>query len=695
MTSVAQRWRHGDDTAARPIVAHVGDAQPAQLVEVRLGNFVRGYQPWTTHDVGAVIWGEKPSKPWQATWTPRTPWIELPNVFQVDITQDFSTNGVAVATIQLENVLMLALNGATGLSYHTLQRGGLSPFRGSKLDLPSADPHYSPPPNQWANYLTKNAQIRVWQGYGDAMDPAFVGMVDDVDMTSHPDQLTITARDSGQVLVDERIFGWVKSKQLPEPTRFITRNRRKGKGMGYDASASSVRAGHPARFATDTSLDTRWISADHTDDGVTEWVQVRLPRGTYDSFAIHNAYPGMEVYAAIYAHSAGLKGGCKLDGQAIDDGWVAVGNGLVPGDNGGFPWLRHWPTMSDKGNAHSLKHTLELGDGSILRIAYRNLYRVGRAYRAGTVRLAGIKRLPLPKSQRQRKVVECDDVSDVVKVCLRWAGFKEWRITEVGAQLVDDPNDETRWTFNRQNSLMDVIQGCCQTSGYVFYVEPSDDPESLGVAVFEPNQALKRRAHQTLKDADLLTGVQTKATDEPLSYIIRVRGAERKKGGHMLGSDHSRRAMAVYRPPWTTNLRLAGIIKHFIADPSSNPQLKQLKSDAECMVVAQLVALQMALQAYTGTFETAGNPGFTLNDQVAVFDEGTGLNTRVYISNRSSSFVKGTDGQESTFKTTLGGALVDVDDVRQVIADLQNTLRSMGRATDRVQLGDSFYMEID
>lgn len=681
--TLVEAWASGE---------HVGDARPVQRIDVRLGHFVHGYFPWDAPIDGADIYGESPRRPWQAVWTPRSDWRVLPGDESCDIEQDFDSQGIAVATISISTDVLTPVVGPNG-AYHLIERGALSPFRGSPFDLPTRDPKYDVAPNDWYGYLTKNAQIKVWQGYGDDLEPTFTGMVDDVDVTSHPDHISLTARDFGQVLTDERVFGWVKSKQVPEPTIFRTTGKsKKDKGVGYDASASSHRAGYLPRFVVDDSSDSRWLSANHSTEDVTEWVQIRLPKGRYDSFAIHNAYPGMEVYVGVYARSDGLgAASCRLDGAAIADGWVEAGNGNVPGTEGGWPYLRRWGTMSDQGNAHKLKHSLEVGDGSVLRVGFRNLYRIDAGvYRAGVARLAAIKRAPIftaTKLGNRRKRIECEDVADVVKVVLRWAGFKEWRVAQTGAEIKGD------WPFNRANSLREVIAKCEEITGYIFYMDPpTADDGSLGVPVFEPNYAIKNQAPQAvLTDDDLLTGLQAKASDEPLSSIIRIRG-KGAKTGFTLGVDQVKKVMAVYRPPWARNKRLAGVIRHFIADSETIPALKRLTSNDECMVMAQLVALQMALQAYTGEVELPGHPGLNLNRQVQVFDRGSGLNTRLYIARRTSSFQT---GENAAFKTTLGGALIDETDVQLVIRELQATLRRMGRPTDRVQIGDALMVEID
>jgi hypothetical protein len=48
----------------------------------------------------------------------------------------------------------------------------------------------------------------------------------------------------------------------------------------------------------------------------------------------------------------------------------------------------------------------------------------------------------------------------------------------------------------------------------------------------------------------LLTGIDVKQTDEPLAYIIRVRGRE-SADGQRSAAAAPKRIMFTYRPPWT------------------------------------------------------------------------------------------------------------------------------------------------
>jgi hypothetical protein len=847
----------------------VGDARPLAWVLVRTGRFQRGYTPWTTKKgdgarVNARIYGEKESRPWTGTWTPESAWVLLPNIQTVELTQDFNNNGITIATISLDNVVLTERTGPFEDIYHLIERGYLSPFRGS--DGPARVS--TPPANEWYGKLARKSQIEVFEGYGeDAMTCTFSGLIDDCDLSSSPDLIRITARDFGQTLTDQSVFGWVISPQLPEPTVIrslgVGADGSEGTGVGYNASASTTRSGHPARFVIDTDAQTRWLSHDHTTPDNTEWVQVRLPRGRYDSFALHAGYAGMEMFVGVWARSDGLGGEpCLIDGEPIADGWIHPSDlpdpsrgGDVPGDNGGWPYIRRFNTVSDTAHTNTFRatlelgddsvlrvgfrnlanptpgvfragverlagikrtsptavrlravgssatasstregsdatnvtdskretvwlsddhttpgntewvevrlprghydsirldpayagmdlyvgvyarqgtrkrpalvdggevsdgwvdlglgdvpgghggwpyvhdvagldrpdsvatiplgHTFELGEDSVLRVAFRNLAAAGGAYRAGVSRLKALTRTGVEQPDAPTKIVQVGDLSDLVKVCLRWAGFKEWDIEPVGAPLKGTVN------LNRASTLMDVIRKVQEVTGYVFYIAPPSDADgSIGVPTFRSNQSIADApaGMPELHDTDMISAIQAKVTDEPLGYIIRVRGkTTSKKWGLTLGAQQETAVMAVYRPPWTRANKLSRIIRHVVHTE------RKLTHTNQCMVMAQLIALQEALVASASQVDIPGLwNAFALNQQVGLVDTGTGLNTRLFIASKSSTF---TAGEKASWTTTLGGALIDTDDIRGVVADLRVTLAGMGINPHKINLGDPF-----
>jgi hypothetical protein len=81
----------------------------------------------------------------------------------------------------------------------------------------------------------------------------FTGLIDSVDMTSHPDHMTITALCFGShTLGQQRLFNNVKAPKLVAPITFADRLKNTDtKNVGGGATASSVSHNKRARNVTD------------------------------------------------------------------------------------------------------------------------------------------------------------------------------------------------------------------------------------------------------------------------------------------------------------------------------------------------------------------------------------------------------------------------------------------------------------
>jgi hypothetical protein len=441
--------------------------------------------------------------------------------------------------------------------------------------------------------------------------------------------------------------------------------------VAKDAEASTERDGYPASMVIDETTSTGWISHDHTTPDNTEWVEIHVPQGRYDSFQIHTDYGHLDMFVSVYAHNRKRKkktGGyedipCQVDDvdQPLGGHWIDMGYGDVPGDNGGVPLFVRYPDVGPqpKGQPEKYRfgHKLELGDGSVIRVHFRNLFKINDKYRASVNKLKAYTRTGVKQPDVEKPVakIEVEDASDIIRVILRWAGFKEWEIENTGVKLKGD------WVFNRQTYLIDVIKKVQEATGFIFYIGgPSADDHSIGVPVFRSSYLLRDDIQDmpTVRDKDMITAVQAKLSDEPLGYIIRVRGAA-SDAGKQLGADKTKKLMSVYKPPWHT--RMGGILKHVVEEW---PRLAdQLSVD----VAARLIAVQQALASATATMEIPGHPGFELDGQVGMWDTDTGLKTRLYIARTASTFIQ---GKQASWKTEVGGSLLDTPDIVDAKRDL-------------------------
>jgi len=659
------RWRSGQ---------HVGGATPHMVVEIQKGRFKHGEYAWVGDDVDAIIPGESKARPFRAKWVSESEWLAIPGILEFKTQQDFSANGISVASLTIENVGYVEKTSPLGGVYHLIEQGYLSPFRG-----------YNPPDrpgkpgvkkNSWFDLLARAARVRVWQGYGaperndDGSMPddggsngawVFNGHIDDIDPSSSPHQISVTLRMAKKV-TDQRLFGWAKSRTILDPVIFADRlEADKVRAEGGGAAASSDARQHPARFVADKSSKTQWQSVSHSSENVTEWVEVRLPAGRYKDFLVHPAFAGMDLYVGFYARKRFGAYNPTVDGEERPEGWVHMGKGDVPGDHGGWPYMKVMRRHSKELRVHDLGAEIVTGDDAVLRIGFRRLAKGANSYRAGCVRLAARHRIE-DDAEEKRRWILVDDVSDMVKVLLRWAGYDEWEIEQTGVRL------KGKLVLNRSNFHIDGIRKAVEQTGFVFYVDDPSHGESFGVPVFRRNSAMEAYdGIQEIRDTDLLTGIKVKVSEEPLAYNIRIRGREapESKGGRTDGSSTKRTILAYYKPPWSRRGRLAGVLKHV------THTFPELRSFDECLVAAYQTAFEQALQAVTGVIETPGNPFFRLDSQVGVLDTGTGMNTRLWIANRDSTF---RTGRNASWKTTLGGSMIDTPDLVQLIAEMDSDM---------------------
>lgn len=648
------RWRTGK---------HLGPYKPTQVVKIQRGLMDHAYMPFrkldgSTEDFGKIGASSHNHEPWQAFWRATGPWIDLPNVSQVNIEQGFDSNGVATATITVENILMKRVAAALG-SYTAMKRGYLSPWLGFRA---VGRPITTQQINEWYDVLNGGYRVKVWQGYGNVIEPEFTGLVDDTDIHVLPDTITITCRDFGQLLTDQRVFGSVKAKEIRSPVVFATSQQADDTSpVSAGPVASTTDPGYPVNAITRNDSDY-WRSAPHDTDA-TEWVEIHLPRGRYETFYLDPQYAGMECWVSFYT-----KGNATVDGADHAEGWVG-GGGEVPGANGGHLSIRHIPNIGSGGLERQIGVSIVCGDDSVLRISFRNLPPGGDGKRR-----AGVRRLIAYKRKRKaevktRKWVLVDDYTDIAKWVFMWAGFKEWEVEASGVKPAKP------LVFHQGDFLVDILKHIQEQGNFVTFIRrPSAYDDSLGVPVLRRTRAIEppTPGMVDIRDTTVLTGLETKFSKESLPYILRFRGAPADSGSG-LGELTSKRFMASYLPPWSgthSTGRLSGVIKHQVHTDST------LQSDDECKMACILTAIQAALAAYTGNVQIPGLPGIDLDDQVGVIDRASGTNQRMWLASKNSSFVT---GEQGSFTTTLAGSMIDTPDLQAIGRDYLRLLAKVAR----------------
>lgn len=693
--TLKSRWRSRE---------HVGEAKPSVTVLVRQARMKREFRHVARGEAYCFIPKTGPKRRiWYGYLHPRSDFFELPNVDEVTLDQSFDSNGVMSATITIDNVKLEQDTGPGGV-FHAIERGWYSPTRG--YNPPGTRKPTASSQNNWYDILRqKSTQILILGGYGDAQMPLFNGLLNEVDMTSRPDKIAITARCFGQFLTDQPVFGWAKHPKVQDPITFADRLRSDDVDeVGNGARATSNDNENFARFATDEDESTKWISGRNGSPSQREWIQIDLPHGRYETVKINPFYGGQKAYLCLYATHKRAPGGRGAQKGRIDaewvgsphhytnvpQGWVNEGKGHVPGTD--IPFIKEVEVLKGGNTTYTLPSSYRVGDDSKLRLYITNLHvdtdtvrnaggGVGptkkTTYRAGLRSFYGLKR-KRPQDVKQNKWILVDDAADIVRTVLQWNGIHDWEVEDTGVRLKD------KMVFNRQSTMMDIIKKVAEMTNYVFYLRPPDtfdqdnpdDDAQTVVGVFRYNQALTNRpleTRQQIRDDQVLTGIEARFSDEPLAQFIRVRGkrASRKKGGRTLFGDMTHRYTYSYVPPWARHddVGNGGVKKQTVHYDN------MIRSLTECKVACLIIAFRQILEASVATLEIPANPLIYPDMQLSLFDRGTGLSTRLYVTNRRIEF---TGGESGTFKMSIGGSLLDIPDAVAVRKELVHLLNDHG-----------------
>lgn len=687
-----QRWQTG---------VLVGDAAHAGLVRIREGYIDHRYQnpdmlattPGPVEQRFPTIWKGNNVQPWQGQLVWTGDWISLPNTQSADFTRSFangaSTGGGATGsplTVVIDNI---AFNEQTGLAgvYHSIDRGWFSPTRGVRVN---ARPSLWAA-NEFANVFNGGYLVELWEGYGVDADvvptldeatqlwsaPAasrtWLGWIDSCDLESHPDHVTLTCRDATILLTDQRVMGQNKAREIQSPITFADRRRTLGETKEFGNIVVSS-----GTFRSDEQLGAVWLSAQRDDPAHTEWIEIHLPAGHYESFYTDFPFDGETMWVSLKA--AG--GNSRMDTDTpVADGWVDLGLGSVPAD--GEPYIfTHANTWAYPSRRWSLGgHVWDLGAGSILRISFTALARNpdNGSYQAGTNSLYAFRYGTNPQQTAGVKAkgwILVEDAADVVRMVLLWAGFHEMDVENFGWTL------EAPMVFAQDSFFIDVIDQILAQGNYLFFIDaPTDHDMSIGVPVFRPQSATDppREGMLQVQDRQLLEALTTTTDKSNLPYVMRYRGAV-SATGHTLFADLVKRYMGTYWPPWSghdyTNLqgrnfvggypqeRLGGVRRQFSQTDSS------LKSTAECLFACILAAIQYLLAAVTGTFQTPGLPGVGPNQQVSVTDQGTGTNSRLWVASVDSRHTFGPGG---SWHMIVIGSILDTEDMNLIAEDYKYT----------------------
>lgn len=707
-----------------------GRAKARQFVLIRRGSFVRSFHQHgpegadPNHTLGndpddyGQPGGQEGAPFWYPDWTPdpANPWEYIPSIKQVRLSQDFTNNGVTNASIDIDNIVYSPQNKGLGV-FHTILKGFYSPLRGYHAP---GQPSGGDIANEWLLKLP-NAQVMILQGYGTEIVPVFTGLIDDIDLDASPTVITITARDFLGVAADEHFFGWAQDKRIDQITFVPSKGKIHGflpgtggpipgtpgslNKVGGGATASSEEDEHPAREVDVVGEGHFWQTTEHTRPDTTEWIEIKLPKCSLTGFYVDPQYADQDIFVGFYLEPVDDGGSsvfhCHFtpDGQTtpqiiredslfvdgyyegIPKGFWTNHQGLVSGGdpNGQWPWIFRFLKMPTGGHYIPLGGTLRVGDGTRLRIGVRNLSRRNEygvyRYRGAIKRLVGLTGafptapqpgtpyVPGPPFIQQIPTdlpneIPIDDVTEIAKILFRWLGFKEWEVESAGVKLQDPI------VLNAGDSFMTLLTQLRDQLGYTLFMGEPTSVDSIGVPIFRYTRVLENTQQDVdrVTDHDLVTTTKLKWSNQQERSVIRVRGAVVDgiygAQGQTLGADTSLRPMYVYFPPWAG--RMAGVLKPLTYYND------QITTEVDCRFGCYLTALQIALAMVTGIIQLPGTPHLGLDSFVSVKDTQVGLDSRLYITNRTSTFVTGEDAE---WTIELGGSVIDTPDIEKIVAD--------------------------
>jgi hypothetical protein len=672
---------------------HVGEARPVVRAFVRKGHLRRRYRWLPDDEVFAYIPGLlTPNDVWYAEWVPDTDYVEIPNVKEVKGDQDYTQNGIEQVTLTIDNVAMIEQEGALGALFHMIERGFFSPQRGQ----PSNRGERAGSKNEWFDvWKDKSTQIMIIGGYGDAVFPLHLGLIDKTNLTSAPDQIVAQVRNMGQFLTDQDVFGDAKNLWVRDPITFADRvSVQEGPNIANTARAKTSKSGRPASAAVDGSSTSAWVSG---GGDVMQWIEFPLAAAHLLKLELYPAFTDMEMYVSVYTTNNNVPGGgpARLGDTNVGEGWLNLEKGHVPGTT--IPWVNHIEGLREAFTTYPITYSGQKvisGDETRVRLWFFNLHASetddgkGTTHRAG-VRECRIRDVSVPEAAKRGHWILIDDVSDMVKIVLQWVGITDWEIEKTGVRLAD------KVVFDRTKKLIDIINYIKEQVSYIFYVKPPDDFDlddlsvgnpsnlSMGVAVFRQPSSMKdtpRDTIESVRDDNLLTGVEAEFDSGQLPDSIRVRGkAVSDKIAindpahvHPLGADRTNRFQASYRPVWArrSSQGQAHLRKPLLHYDNS------LDETYLCEVACVMIAYQAALASAKGEIEIPMWPPIHLDHQTLLFDRGTGTSTRIWNIQRSWNFVSGEDGE---FKMNLGGSFIDTNDVAETRDELVVMLNERGR----------------
>jgi hypothetical protein len=615
--------------------------------------------------------------------------VELPNLASVKWTRSVDQD-VAQCDIVIWNTERLAVGEVPPDDVSFDKPGYMTFNRG--VD-PAAVSRWGYAANGWRDLLVPDRIIRTFEGYGfdpsvtpeadPNLYPSGVWLIDDVEYSADG-TIKVSCRDMGRVLLDqiffppvvpfsEYPFTWIPDQTVPGPPKLTTSSGWKrpvyetdsgipyiGKGFTdgsfpYVDSTGAV-LGHHGRYAFDTNVASYWLSV-----------------GNEASWSSAFEYVQGAISGAVHAVQLKTWGGPYLVYVSLWDGSKWLGSRKIPyrarvvDTNADIPFVDSFTA----GKSTTTVRALPKAYAGItkIRLTFTDLYNSGIGefkYRAGCYDIQ-VNESVVTSTPTTMVIGNMADYTDIVKWVCAWGGFfwpdestgfdyltnADGTTTNVVASTPDPvlPTGRVWGDFEGTGTnslipltpdiwdkkpLMDSITYVRNIVNFIFFID-----ETGGVVWRSPN--IWQEGNYIgggLNDADI--GRTTEGRTSTV-YVIDEQDT-------ILGLRPKLSSRAMRERYFVANTDGAfGAVSPPIGSVSYNPYPSGLRrvagwtdqhfsTQAECQIMADLIAVRSMFEYRTNVVTVPGNPGLQVDDQVRIMERVTGETYLHYVRGITSDW---------------------------------------------------------
>lgn len=339
------------------------------------------------------------------------------------------------------------------------------------------------------------------------------------------------------------------------------------RGGGSVAWSSQV-APNLARYAHDHDDESIWRTQDNVAASAVEWIEFNNT-GETDKVVIRPWGGGYSVYVSVW----------------VDNAWEGAGS--APG--GGPPYVASATNLAaDTDTAIPFGDTY---DATMIRLTFTNLRDAG-----GGVYNCGIREY------------EAEQTVELV------AGDRPVVYGNIESTNAWSDEDLPVDMFDKESSIVDIINRLKQVVGYIFYVDGEggvhwEAPNWWQPGNFDDIEGFHSSFIPDVDERIQLTNYQTLAHDRTAVSEIIITNYQ-----PIAGAEGT--VTTVFRSPTASMLR--GMVKPLMAP------MEHFADKGEQEIMAELVALHLWLKTRLGQVTCVGNPLITPNDQIRVWERLTG-----------------------------------------------------------------------